>query len=89
MGTPETWRWIWLAAVLAFGIGEVAVAGSFFLAPFALGAIVAALAAFAGVPVPVEWALFLGGSVATFAAFRPYARRLERRAPYSAAGSAR
>jgi membrane protein implicated in regulation of membrane protease activity len=86
---PDFWRWIWLLAVVVFTIGELAVAGSFFLAPFAVGSALAALAAFAGVPVPGEWATFLGGSVATFAAFRPFARRLERRAPHAPVGSAR
>ena len=88
-GEPELWRWVWLVAVVGFIVGELAVAGSFYLAPFALGAVVAALAAFAGVPVPVEWALFVGGSAAGFAALRPLSRRLERRAPYSPVGSAR
>ncbi len=40
-------------------------------------------------PVPVEWALFLGGSLGTLAAFRPLARRLERRAPHAPVGAAR
>jgi membrane protein implicated in regulation of membrane protease activity len=83
------WRWIWLAAVVFFTVGELAVAGSFFLAPFALGAAVAALLAFAGVDLPHEWAAFLGASAATFAAFRPLARRLERRAPHAPVGSGR
>ena len=89
VGEPELWRWVWLVAVLVFAVGELAVAGSFFLAPFAIGAIVAGIAAFAGVPVPLEWALFLGGSLGTFAAFRPYARRLERRAPHAPVGAGR
>ena len=88
-GEPELWRWVWLVAVVGFALGELTVAGSFFLAPFAIGAIVAAIAAFAGVPVPLEWALFVGGSAATFAAFRPYARRLERQAPHAPVGAAR
>lgn len=86
---PELWRWIWLVAVVGFAIGELAVAGSFYLAPFAIGAFVAAASAFAGVPVPLEWALFVAGSAGTFAAFRPLARRLERTAPYSAVGAGR
>lgn len=86
---PDLWRWIWLVAVVGFAVGELAVAGSFFLAPFAVGAFVALLAAFAGAPVPVEWALFVAGSAVTFAAFRPLARRLERTAPYSPVGAAR
>jgi membrane protein implicated in regulation of membrane protease activity len=89
VGSPELWRWVWVVAVVAFTVGELSVAGSFFLAPFAVGALVAAVAAFAGAPVPVEWALFLGGSALTFAAFRPLSRRLELRAPHSTVGAAR
>ncbi len=88
-GTPELWRWVWLSAVVFFAVGELAVAGSFFLAPFAIGAIAAALVAFAGGPVPIEWAVFLGASAATFAAFRPLGRRLERRAPHAPVGAGR
>lgn len=88
-GSPEIWRWIWLVAVVGFTLGELAVAGSFFLAPFALGAIVAAVAAFAGVPLGAEWALFLAGSAASFAALRPFARQLENRATYSHVGAGR
>jgi membrane protein implicated in regulation of membrane protease activity len=88
-GSPELWRWVWLVAVVGFAVGELAVAGSFFLAPFAIGALIAAIGAFAGVPVPVEWALFVGGSAVSFAALRPIARGLERRAPYSPVGAAR
>jgi membrane protein implicated in regulation of membrane protease activity len=89
VGSPETWRWIWMVAVIAFTLGELSVAGSFFLAPFAVGALVATVAAFAGVSVTVEWALFLAGSAATFAAMRPLARRLEARGPHSPVGAGR
>jgi membrane protein implicated in regulation of membrane protease activity len=88
-GSPEIWRWVWVVAVVAFTVGELAVAGSFFLAPFAVGAFVAAAAAFLGAPVPVEWGVFLVGSAGTFAAFRPLARRLESRAPHAPVGAAR
>lgn len=75
---PNTWRWIWLVAMATFGIGEMAAAGSFFLAPFALGAGVAAVLAFLGVPVGVEWVVFIGVSTLSFLALRPLARRLDR-----------
>jgi membrane protein implicated in regulation of membrane protease activity len=89
LGSPETWRWIWLLAVVAFTVGEMMVAGSFFLAPFALGAVLAALAAFVGLPVGVEWTLFLVGSAATFAGLRPMAQRLQRQSPQSFVGAGR
>ena len=52
-GDPNVWRWIWIIAMVVFGIGEMGVAGSFFLAPFAIGAGAAAALAFAGVPLGV------------------------------------
>jgi membrane protein implicated in regulation of membrane protease activity len=80
MDTPEEWRWVWLIATAVFAIGEMASPGSFFLAPFALGAFVASILAFAGISVGVEWVVFLAVSIATLAALRPVARRLDRNA---------
>jgi membrane protein implicated in regulation of membrane protease activity len=80
MDTPEEWRWVWLIATAVFAIGEMATPGSFFLAPFALGAFVASILAFADVSVGVEWVVFLAVSIATLAALRPVARRLDRNA---------
>ena len=71
------WRWVWLVAALAFGLGERASAGTFFLAPFALGAAGAALVSFAGAPIALGWLLFVGLSAVSFAALRPVARRLD------------
>lgn len=77
MDDPDLWRWVWLVAALAFGLGEIASAGTFFLAPFALGAVVAAVVSFLGAPIAVGWIAFVGLSAASFAALRPVARRLE------------
>lgn len=88
-GEPETWCWIWLIATVVFGLGEMAVAGSFFLAPFAIGAGVASVLAFAGVPVGVEWVAFLGISFGSFLALRPLAKRLDREGPMLGIGSHR
>lgn len=89
MSSPDTWRWIWLVIAVAATAGELGVAGSFFLAPFAVGAIVAALSAFLGAAVAVEWVLFLVASVTTFALFRPLARRLDAGTPSSGIGANR
>jgi membrane protein implicated in regulation of membrane protease activity len=88
-GDPNTWRWIWLVAAVVFGIGEMAMAGSFFLAPFAFGAAVAALLAFLGVSVGVEWVVFVVVSVGSFAALRPLAHRLDRRTDTAGIGANR
>jgi len=71
------WRWVWLGAALAFGLGEMATAGSFFLAPFALGAAGAALVSFLGAPIALGWIVFVGLSAVAFLALRPVARRLD------------
>lgn len=86
---PEQWRWIWLGAAVLFALGEIATPGSFFLAPFAVGAAVAAVLAFADVPVVVEWTAFVAVSVACLAALRPLARRLDRDGVTEGIGSRR
>ncbi len=77
MGSPELWRWIWLGVAGLFAVGEMSSAGTFFLLPFAIGAVVATVLAFAGADVAVQWAAFVAVSAVAFAAFRPLARRLD------------
>ena len=86
---PEQWRWIWLVAAVGFGLGEMATPGSFFLAPFAVGAAVAAVLAFADVSVVLEWTAFVVVSVACLLALRPLARRLDRAGLTDGIGSRR
>jgi membrane protein implicated in regulation of membrane protease activity len=88
-GDPNDWRWIWIIAMVVFGVGEMGVAGSFFLAPFAIGAGVAAALAFAGVSLGIEWAAFLVVSILFFVALRPIARRLDAEGPALGVGSSR
>lgn len=71
------WRWVWLVAALVFGLGEMASAGTFFLAPFALGAVGAAVISFLGAPIGLGWVVFVGLSGVSFAALRRVARRLD------------
>lgn len=89
MDEPESWRWLWLTAAVVFGIGEMGTPGAFFLAPFAIGAVVAAALAFANVPLAGEWAAFVGVSVAALVALRPIARRLDRDGGSDGIGSRR
>jgi membrane protein implicated in regulation of membrane protease activity len=86
---PEQWRWIWPVGAVAFALGEMATPGSFFLAPFALGAAVAAVLAFADVFVVVEWTAVVVVSVACLLALRRLARRLDRHAQTEGIGSRR
>ena len=89
MDEPEQWRWIWLGAAVLFGMGEMATPGAFFLAPFGVGAGVAAILAFAGVGITWEWAAFVVISVVAFAAMRPLAKRLDREHGAEGIGSRR
>ena len=89
VSSPETWRWIFLVAAVAFTVGEIAVAGTFFLLPFGVGALVAALAAFAGLSVAIEWLLFVVVSGAASAVLWPLGRRLDRKTPHQAIGATR
>ena len=64
---------IWLIAAVVFAVGEIATLG-FFLAPFAGGALVAALVSAAGAGTGISWAAFLLVSIVLLAALRPLAR---------------
>ena len=89
LDSPEAWRVIWLVAAVAFAVAEMATPVAFFFLPFAVGAGSAALAAFAGVSVPLEWAVFVAVSASSFGALWPLGRRLERRTSSHPVGSRR
>ncbi|HJM32552.1 MAG: NfeD family protein [Acidimicrobiales bacterium] len=74
---PEVWRWVWLVAAAAFIVGEITVAGTFFLLPFGLGAAVAAVFAFSGAGSATGWTIFVSVSVLATIAVRPIVRRLD------------
>jgi membrane protein implicated in regulation of membrane protease activity len=76
--SPETWRWIWMVTAALLLVGEMLTPGAFFFLPFAVGAFAAALSAFAGADVGVEWLAFVGVSGAVFAGLWPLGRRLDR-----------
>ncbi len=89
MDDPAQWRWIWLGAAVLFGMGEMATPGSFFLAPFAVGAVVASALAFGEVGIAGEWAAFVGISLAALIGLRPLARRLDSATGADGVGSRR
>jgi membrane protein implicated in regulation of membrane protease activity len=74
----ETWGWIWLGVTLACAVGELAVAGTFFLVSFALGAALATAAAFLDASVGLQWLVFVAGSGIGLALLVPLGRRLAR-----------
>jgi len=69
-----TWRWIWTLGALTLGIAEIFTAG-FFLLPFGIGAAAAAVLAWIGSPLVVQWLAMLGVSAATLVYFQRFARR--------------
>ena len=78
---------LWLIAAVVFGVGEIATLG-FFLAPFAGGALVAALLTAIGVGTAVGWAVFLVVAVILLAALRPIALSHRKQAPRLRTGTA-
>ncbi len=78
LDTTDAWRWIWLVMALVFAVGEISMAGTFFLLPFAIGAAAAAVVAFLTSSVVATWIAFVTVSVVAFAALFPLGRRLNR-----------
>ena len=78
LDSPDVWRWIWIVTAAVLVVSEMLTPGAFFFLPFAVGAAVAAVAAFAGASVGLEWTFFVGASAAAFAALWPLGRRLDR-----------
>lgn len=74
----DAWRWVWLTLTVVGLVGEIAVAGTFFLMPFAAGAAIACVLAFLSLALGLQWLAFVLVSAAAFAATRPLARRLDR-----------
>jgi membrane protein implicated in regulation of membrane protease activity len=89
MNDPEPWRWLWLILAFVFAVGEILTPGSFVLLPFAIGAALATVGAFLGVPVAAQWVVFIVGSVASLLAFRPLVRRLDREGQDNGVGARR
>ena len=81
-------QWIvWLIIAVLFAVGEVLTLG-FFLAPFAGGALVAALIAGVGGPAIAIWAAFIVVAGVLLAALRPLARSHTRMPPQLRTGTA-
>lgn len=78
---------LWLLLAVALAVGEI-LNLSFFLAPFAIGALVAALAAVIGLSAVPAIAVFLVVSTAAFAGVRPIAKRHLRAPPQIRTGTA-
>jgi membrane protein implicated in regulation of membrane protease activity len=86
---PEIWQWISLVATGMFVLGELAMAGSFFLLPFGVGTAVATVLAFSNVSENLQWLAFIVLSVASLAALRPLAKKLNAQEQPAKVGSTR
>jgi membrane protein implicated in regulation of membrane protease activity len=73
---PESWRWIWLAALAAFGVAELVTPVAFLFLPIAVGAAGAMVAAFFGVDVAIEVVVFVVVTAVSYAVLWPIGRRL-------------
>lgn len=80
--------WVaWLIGAAALGVGEMHT-GGFFLGPFAIGALVAALLSIVGVGTAGTLIAFLAASLVVLAMLRPIARRHRRLPPAMRTGAA-
>lgn len=78
---------VWLIAACALGVGEMH-QGGFYLAPFAVGALLAAVVGLLGVGVGLAAVVFGVTSAMVFAALRPVAHRHRRLPPAIRTGAA-
>lgn len=74
-GTDDVMTFVWIAAIVVFGIAEAATAGLVSIW-FVGGAAAALLAAVFGGPLWLQFVLFIAVSVALLAATRPLARKM-------------
>ena len=78
---------VWLVAACLLGIGEMH-QGGFYLAPFAIGAALAAVVSLLGVGALLSALLFVAASGVVFGTLRPVARRHRRLPPSIRTGAA-
>ena len=78
---------IWLIAAGVLGVGEMH-QGAFYLAPFALGAALAAIVSLLGAGAALSAVVFVAASSVVFATLRPVARRHRQLPPSIRTGAA-
>jgi membrane protein implicated in regulation of membrane protease activity len=78
---------VWLIAAGVLGVGEMH-QGGFYLAPFAVGAAIAAIASLIGAGALLSAIVFVGVSAIFFATLRPVARRHRQLPPPIRTGAA-
>ena len=78
------WRWVWTIGAVVLSLTEIVTAG-FFLLPFGMGAAAAAVLAWIGSPLVIQWGVMLVVSIASLVYFQRYARLLDAQ-PHDAVG---
>ena len=58
LDSPDSWRIVWVVAAGVFAVAEMARRLRLWFLPFTVGAGVAAVTAWAGLSVALEWAVF-------------------------------
>lgn len=76
----ETWRWIWVGAALFLGFAEMITAG-FFMLPFAVGAVIAAVLAFLDVAPEIQLTVFIGTSLVSLVLLQRFVRKEDEHQP--------
>ena len=73
----DVWPWVWLATAVIFALVElIFVGGSFIILPWAISAFIAAMLGFYDAPIEAQWAVFVFGGAAIFAALFRWAQRI-------------
>ncbi|HEY7933719.1 MAG TPA: NfeD family protein [Solirubrobacteraceae bacterium] len=78
---------IWLVAACVLGVGEMH-QGGFYLAPFAAGALTAAVVSVAGVGLLLSFIVFMAATGVVFTTLKPVAQRHRRLPPAFRTGAA-
>lgn len=76
----EAWRWIWVGAALFLGLAEIVTAG-FFMLPFAVGAVLAAILAFADVAPAIQFTVFIATSLVSLIVLQRFVRHSDEYQP--------
>ena len=69
----EVWRWVWVGLAVFMSLAEIFTAG-FFMLPFAIGAGLAAVAAWLDLGGAVQWVLFFAGTGVSMLYLRRFMR---------------
>lgn len=76
----EAWRWIWVGAAVFLGFAEMVTAG-FFMLPFAVGAVIAAVLAFMDVGPAIQLIVFIATSLIALILLQRFVRREDEHQP--------